>query len=236
METTIKRQLASRVAHNLSLLQEDALVGLMFDDFESTDGTSLDYDKVKEHAVSIQTDAEICIAFDMDPIEETEAWVPTDDWITHMCHAFTDARRAEAKKKAQTAFGGPRDEYNAKNPHSKRGPSNSTRHASPAPRAMVAKASRLAAGRTAAAAAKSKVPPRKAPPTAPTPRTVSSSVPTVYGMGKPSAPAPPLAASHMPIAEGAAEPMRSAERASHGLETGGEPSNGKSGFGGGWIW
>jgi len=166
METSIKRQNGSRVADGLSLLQEDALVGLMFDDFEATQGQSLDYDKVKRYAVSIQTDPEICDALDVEPIEVVEdAWEPDDDWITNMCHAFTDARRNEAKKKERTAFGGSRVEYDPKNPYGGRGGGSGgggvARSMSPAPRAMQAKAGRLASQRAAAAESKQKLPGRK---------------------------------------------------------------------------
>lgn len=90
-------------------------------------------------------------------VTEDEAWEPDDDWITNMCHAFIDARDQEARKTKNRAFGGPRVEYDPKNPHRKasggtqRG-SPGTNRASPSSRLspearMAAKAIRLVAAR-----------------------------------------------------------------------------------------
>ena len=61
-----------RCAQNLNLLQEDALIGLMWEDFNKNDMKHLDYDKVRRFAVSIQTDGEICGRLDAEAAAEEE--------------------------------------------------------------------------------------------------------------------------------------------------------------------
>jgi hypothetical protein len=149
MHTTSRQLQNARVAESLSMSQEDALVSLMFDDFDDNDGEFLDYDKVQKYAVSIQTELDICDALDSKPVEPEDAWVPSDDWITSMCHAFTDARRIEAEKARATAFGGEKREYDPKNPHGKPGARAKPRATSPAPKHMAVKANKLARQRAA---------------------------------------------------------------------------------------
>lgn len=152
MHTTSRQLQNARVAESLSMLQEDALVGLMFDDFEANEGQFLDYDKVQKYAVSIQTEFDICDALDSKPVEPEDAWVPSDDWITSMCHAFVDARRLEEEKRRRDAFGGPKREYDPKNPHVRPGVRHKPRPVSPAPKHMAVKAAKLANQRAVARA------------------------------------------------------------------------------------
>lgn len=103
-----------RCAQNLNLLQEDALIGLMWEDFNKNDMKHLDYDKVRRFAVSIQTDGEICGRLDAEAVAEEQAWEPPDAWITDMCLAFINAAKEEKKKERESAFGGPKFEYDPK--------------------------------------------------------------------------------------------------------------------------
>lgn len=108
-----------RCAQNLNLMQEDALVGLMYEDFGKNDMKHLDYDKVRRFAVSIQTDPEICDRLDCETVSEEQAWSPPDVWITDMCMAFINAAKEEKKREREAAFGGPKFEYDPKNPHAR---------------------------------------------------------------------------------------------------------------------
>ena len=54
-------------------------------DFNRNRMRSLDYDKVRRFAFSIQTEPSICVALDAEPCGEGEAWEPQDEWITSMC-------------------------------------------------------------------------------------------------------------------------------------------------------
>jgi len=110
-----------RCAQNLNLLQEDALIGLMWEDFNKNDMKHLDYDKVRRFAVSIQNDGEICGRLDAEAVAEEQAWEPPDAWITDMCLAFINAAKEEKKKERESAFGGPKFEYDPKNPHARGG-------------------------------------------------------------------------------------------------------------------
>jgi len=158
MNTTHRNAKDTRVTRALSLMQEEALVGLMYEEFGGRNNyKSLDYDKIRRFATSIQTDPVVCESLEAMLVTEDEAWEPDDDWITNMCHAFIDARDQEARKTKNRAFGGPRVEYDPKNPHRKasggtqRG-SPGTNRASPSSRLspearMAAKAIRLVAAR-----------------------------------------------------------------------------------------
>jgi len=120
MDTSHKRQQAARVAQDLTLLQEDALIGIMYEEFGKNKMKHLDYDKVKGFAFELQTDAAICASLDAEACGEGEAWEPSDAWITDMCRAFLNAQRDATKKERQGAFGGGRDvDYDPKNPHSR---------------------------------------------------------------------------------------------------------------------
>ena len=132
MNTTIKREKASRVASSsLSLPQEDALIGIMYDDFHHNRMQHLDYNKIRKYAFELQTDPQVCASLDAEPCGEGEVWEPSDDWITDMCLAFRNAAREQANAKKASAFGGGRDEYDPKNPHArspeKRTPPRSSR-------------------------------------------------------------------------------------------------------------
>ena len=79
MDTTHRRKHASRVLPGtISVLQEDALIGLMYEDFGRNRFKSLDYNKVRRFALSIQTHPAICSALDSEPVEPAEAWEPPD--------------------------------------------------------------------------------------------------------------------------------------------------------------
>ena len=108
MNTAIRQNRNDRVAQNLSLMQEDALIGLMFEEFGKNDMKHLDYDKVRRFAVSLQTDPAICERLDCEAIAEDLAWSPPDVWITDMCMAFLNAKKEEQKKARDSAFGGPK--------------------------------------------------------------------------------------------------------------------------------
>ena len=134
MNTTTRRKQESRVLaeSGLSLLQEDALIGLMYEDFNRNRMRSLDYDKVRRFAFSIQTEPSICVSLDAEPCGEGEAWEPQDEWITSMCQAFINAAADEKKAKQQerqSAFGGGRDAYDPKNPHRRAGSATAKRPA-----------------------------------------------------------------------------------------------------------
>uniref|UniRef100_A0A7S2CP38 Uncharacterized protein n=1 Tax=Haptolina brevifila TaxID=156173 RepID=A0A7S2CP38_9EUKA len=79
-----------RVANELSVLQEEALVGLIYESFVVDNNcTHLDYEKVKRFAVTIQTDEEVCATLSTTALDgEDDCWVPSDDWLTDMCKAF----------------------------------------------------------------------------------------------------------------------------------------------------
>ena len=80
-----------RVAGALTLEQEEALIGLMYDNFMAHESQSLDYDRVVRCAVTIQCDPDVCKALGAPVVTAEEAWIPDDAWITDMCFAFTDA-------------------------------------------------------------------------------------------------------------------------------------------------
>ena len=106
----------------------------------------LDYDKVRRFAISIQTDPEICDRLDAAPVSEQQAWEPPDAWITDMCMAFINAAKEEKKKERESAFGGPRYDYDPKNPHAR---GSTQRGSGPKPPASPynAKAGRLQSSR-----------------------------------------------------------------------------------------
>jgi len=80
-----------RVAGALTLEQEEALIGLMYDNFQMNDCQSLDYDRVVRCALTLQCDPEVCKALGAPCVPMEQAWLPEDAWITDMCFAFTDA-------------------------------------------------------------------------------------------------------------------------------------------------
>ena len=100
----------------MSALQEEALIGLMFDDFVTKNRMkSLDYDKVRRFARTIQTEDALCRTLDAAPVPSDEIlWLPDDQWITEMCLKFRDAEQekltmaaAKAKDRAKEAAAKP---------------------------------------------------------------------------------------------------------------------------------
>ena len=85
---------------DLSDTQEEALIGLMFDDFVVAHRMkSLDYDKVRRFAMTIQQDPAVCSTLATPPLPGDElVWVPSDDWITDKCLTFK--RHEEEKREA----------------------------------------------------------------------------------------------------------------------------------------
>ena len=69
---------------DLSDTQEEALIGLMFDDFVVAHRMkSLDYDKVRRFAMTIQQDPAVCSTLATPPVPGDELmWVPSEEWIT----------------------------------------------------------------------------------------------------------------------------------------------------------
>jgi hypothetical protein len=76
------------------------LIGLMFDDFVVAHRMkSLDYDKVRRFAMTIQQDPAVCSTLATPPLPGDElVWVPSDDWITDKCLTFK--RHEEEKREA----------------------------------------------------------------------------------------------------------------------------------------
>jgi hypothetical protein len=117
-----RNETALRVADGLNELQEDALVGLMWEEFGRSKGNKLEHDKVKRFALQIQADPQVCAALDAQPVAPSAAWMPSDAWISDMTRAFKNARAEEKKKERDMAFGGPRErDYDPKNPFGGRG-------------------------------------------------------------------------------------------------------------------
>lgn len=119
MNTHTHQARNERVAMNLNLMQEDALIGLMYDEFHSNNMKHLDYDKVRRFAISIQCDPVVANRLDTEALTEDDAWSPPDAWITDMCLAFLSAEKEEKQKARDNAFGGERFEYDPKNPHAR---------------------------------------------------------------------------------------------------------------------
>ena len=144
MNTTARQRKEMRVAMQLAPLQEDALIGLMFDMFVRNNFKHLDYNKVRRYAFDIQTDPVICASMDAEPCGEGEVWSPSDEFITDMCLAFLAHKKAEAQKASRTAFGGGRDvEYDPKNPHAR--PGAASRAANRRQQRAAARSARLSA-------------------------------------------------------------------------------------------
>jgi len=80
-----------RVAPQLTLEQEEALMGLMYDNYMANDGKTLDYDRVVRSALTMQCDPKVCEALGAAPVKFDDAWIPDDAWMTDMCFAFTNA-------------------------------------------------------------------------------------------------------------------------------------------------
>jgi hypothetical protein len=80
-----------RVAGALTLEQEEALLGLMYDHFQMCDSQTLDLETVMRCALTLQCDPDVCKALGAQPVPMEEAWLPEQDWVTDMCFAFTDA-------------------------------------------------------------------------------------------------------------------------------------------------
>jgi hypothetical protein len=80
-----------RVAGALTLEQEEALLGLMYDHFQMSDSQTLDLETVMRCALTLQCDPDVCKALGAQPVPMEEAWLPEQDWVTDMCFAFTDA-------------------------------------------------------------------------------------------------------------------------------------------------
>jgi len=80
-----------RVAPKLTLEQEEALIGLMYDNYMNNDGKTLDYDRVVRSAVTLQCDPKVCEGIGATALKLEDAWVPDDAWITDMCFAFSNA-------------------------------------------------------------------------------------------------------------------------------------------------
>lgn len=83
-----------RVAPALSLEQEEALIGLMFDNWMQHQCTTLDYDHVMRCAITLQCNPEVVKAVSKGataPVPLEQAWRPDDGWITDMAFAFNDA-------------------------------------------------------------------------------------------------------------------------------------------------
>ena len=80
-----------RVAGALTLEQEEALLGLMYDHFQMSDCQTLDLETVMRCALTLQCDPDVCKALGAQPVPMEEAWLPEQDWVTDMCFAFTDA-------------------------------------------------------------------------------------------------------------------------------------------------
>ena len=117
MNTTHRRAKESRCASELAPLQEDALIGLMFDNFAANKYKHLDYDKVRHYAFELQTDEVICASMDTTACGEGEVWLPPDEWITDMCRAFLAHSKEQSAKDKSSAFGGGREtDYDPKNP------------------------------------------------------------------------------------------------------------------------
>jgi len=80
-----------RVAGALTLEQEEALIGLMYDNFQMNDNQALDYERVVRCALTLQCDPDVCKALGAAAVPMEEAWLPEEAWVTDMCFAFTDA-------------------------------------------------------------------------------------------------------------------------------------------------
>lgn len=120
MNTTHRRSKDQRICNELSPVQEDALVGLMFDEFSRNNCKHLDYDKVRRFAFELQTDPVICASMEAEPLGEGECWTPSDEFITEMCRAFLAHAKEQAQERSKGAFGGGREvDYDPKNPHAR---------------------------------------------------------------------------------------------------------------------
>ena len=134
----------------LEPMQEDALVGLMYEEFGASGNKHLDYDKVRRFAFQLQTDPLICQSMDTEPRGEGECWEPNDTFITEMCKGFVAHARQQMAKERSGAFGGGREvEYDPKNPHARpagapRASPPSRGRASARPRSPTARAARAA--------------------------------------------------------------------------------------------
>jgi hypothetical protein len=73
--------------------QEEVLIAMMFDDFMGNDMKSLDYDRIRRCAISIQNDEDVCRVLGGTPVPQEECWVPEDAWITDMCFAFSSTEQ-----------------------------------------------------------------------------------------------------------------------------------------------
>ena len=91
--------------------QEEALIGLMYNEFMANDAMHLDYEKVGRFAMTIQTDEAVCSALGLAVVAEEGVWHPTAEWITAKCLAFKEhassgetqppASKPDSKKKAK---------------------------------------------------------------------------------------------------------------------------------------
>mmetsp|Transcript_15350 Transcript_15350/g.30813 ORF Transcript_15350/g.30813 Transcript_15350/m.30813 type:complete len:226 (-) Transcript_15350:370-1047(-) len=80
-----------RICPQLTLEQEEALMGMMYDNYMANDGKTLDYDRVVRSALTMQCDPKVAEALGAMPVKFDDAWVPDDAWMTDMCFAFTNA-------------------------------------------------------------------------------------------------------------------------------------------------
>jgi len=98
-----------RVASDLSVLQEEALIGLIYEQFVvENDCKSMDYDKVKRFALTIQMDEEVCATLCTAPVPtEAECWIPEDDWLTDMCKAFKKSYEEHVAMTERQSTGSP---------------------------------------------------------------------------------------------------------------------------------
>ena len=80
-----------RVAPLLSLEQEEALLGLMFDNWQQHNCQTLNYDHVMRCALTLQCNPAVCTQIGATAVHIDKAWRPDDGWITDMCFAFNDA-------------------------------------------------------------------------------------------------------------------------------------------------
>ena len=152
------------------------MIGLMFDDFVTANRMrSLDYDKVRRFAKTIQTDDGVCRTLGTQPCPADELiWQPDDDWITQMCFKF---KAAEDEKLAAAAE---KAKERAKEAASKPGP-----------------AAEMAAKKAAAAAAKAALEAKETSKPAPLKRTLPSTPPVApaASVGRPESPKPPAGGS-----------------------------------------
>jgi hypothetical protein len=80
-----------RVCPELTLEQEEALMGLMYDNFMKNDCKMIEYERAVRCALSLQCDPRVCSTLCASAVTIEKAWVPDEAWLTDMVFVFQDA-------------------------------------------------------------------------------------------------------------------------------------------------